>query len=47
VHETIINTEGGAYFAGKVSVNHGSKIVNRDDNSINIEADVVITTSLL
>jgi hypothetical protein len=34
-----INTGGGAYFGGSVKVDHGSKLVGRDDNSVNIQAD--------
>ncbi len=32
-----VNTGGGAYIGGNVSVDHGSKFVGRDDNSVNIQ----------
>lgn len=32
-----VNTGGGAYIGGNVSVDHGGKFVGRDDNSVNIQ----------
>jgi hypothetical protein len=33
-----INTGGGAYFGGSVTVDHGGKLVGRDDHSVHIQA---------